>query len=355
MHRPTTSTVSFLIVLAFVSLLTYVLFEPYLSALFIAVNIATLLYNFYERILKYFRGKEFYSALITTIIAFLVIVIPVLVVIGLITDELFSFVTALSTEGTAERITLINAIEKIKEINVVERFAQNPEALISETKIQEQIVSVGQGTLSIATKTLQGTLSIILWILIMLFTLFYAFKDGKRTVKRIVHLSPLPDKDEGYLIDRFVSMTRATFKGALIVGIIQGVLGGITLLIAGVSTPILWTMLMILLSIIPLIGPALVLIPAAIIMFLLGNIWQGIFILIVTIFISTIDNIIRPMFVGKDTQMHTFFIFFSTIGGLAVFGIVGFIAGPIIMALFLALWEIYDREFANEIKRLNEA
>jgi predicted PurR-regulated permease PerM len=185
----------------------------------------------------------------------------------------------------------------------------------------------------------------------MIYTLFFFLKDGKRMLTRLMHLCPLGDVYEEMLYQRFTSTARATLKGTIIIGTIQGTLGGILFAITGIEGALIWGILMILLSLIPGIGSAIIWLPAGIIMLGLGNIWQGVTILAVGMFvISLIDNILRPALVGKDTQMHPILILFSTLGGIAFFGISGFIIGPVITALFLAVVSIYEHYYKRELQ-----
>jgi predicted PurR-regulated permease PerM len=167
-------------------------------------------------------------------------------------------------------------------------------------------------------------------------------------------MSPLKDKHDKLLISKFTSISRATLKGTFVVGIIQSALGGIAFLIAGVPSPVIWTLVMLLFSVIPMVGTAIIWVPAGIILLIMGNIWQGVFVLAFgSLVIASIDNILRPKLVGKDTQMHPLLIFFATLGGIAVFGLPGFVIGPIIISLFVALAEIYRSEFRDQLKEFN--
>jgi predicted PurR-regulated permease PerM len=190
---------------------------------------------------------------------------------------------------------------------------------------------------------------------VMFFTLFYFLIDGRQLMKYLMLLSPLRDEHDKLLVQKFISISRATLKGTLVVGVLQGVLGGIAFWIAGIPSPAIWGLAMMFFSIIPMVGAAIVWIPAGIIMLLLGHIWQGIFILVVGIVvISVLDNILRPKLVGRDTQMHPLMVFFATLGGITFFGLPGFVIGPIIVSLFLALGEIYTVEFRDQLNGYNE-
>lgn len=186
---------------------------------------------------------------------------------------------------------------------------------------------------------------------IMLYTLFYFFKDGKDILKRIMYLSPLGNRYEEMLYYRFVSTTRATLKSTIILGGIQGLLGGILFWATGVEGAFIWAIVMTILSIIPAVGSFLVWAPAGLIMLFAGSIAKGIIILAVgAIIISNIDNVLRPPLLGKDTSMHPLLVLFATLGGLIFFGVSGFVIGPIIMSLFLAVISIYDHHYKRQLQ-----
>jgi predicted PurR-regulated permease PerM len=183
-----------------------------------------------------------------------------------------------------------------------------------------------------------------------LFTMFYYFRDGKDLLRRLRALIPLDREYKNAIAKRFSSVARATVKGTLLIALAQGTLSGITLWIFGVGSPILWGVVATLLSIIPLVGAWLVLYPAAFVQILTGHLWQGIGILIVTILvIVNVDNLMRPRLVGQETGMHDLMVFFSTLGGISMFGPTGFILGPLVAALFLTMLDIYSAEFRDHL------
>lgn len=168
-------------------------------------------------------------------------------------------------------------------------------------------------------------------------------------------LSPLKDAQEKQLIDKFVSVSRATLMGNLVVAIIQGILTAVIFWIAGVPSAAFWGLVTTILSLIPMLGSAVVWLPAGIILLLIGNIWQGIFVLLTGgLVVSSIDNILRPKLVEGQTSLHPLLVFLSTIGGILVFGITGFIIGPVIVVLFLTLLDIYKLDFKKELKKFNK-
>jgi predicted PurR-regulated permease PerM len=180
----------------------------------------------------------------------------------------------------------------------------------------------------------------------MLYTMFYFLIDGKTLLHKILYYIPLENKDEQQLLQRFTSVAKATIKGTLIIGIIQGALCGLGFALAGIPSPVFWGCLMAVASIIPSVGTAIVWFPALLILLLSKDIGGAIIISISCGLIAgNIDNLIRPRLVGRDTKKHDLFILFSTFGGIAMFGIFGIIIGPIIAALFVTIWEIYGKSF----------
>jgi predicted PurR-regulated permease PerM len=161
---------------------------------------------------------------------------------------------------------------------------------------------------------------------------------------------PLRESEQNLMLQRFVSVTRATLKGSLLIGMVQGTLGGVILAILGVPGAVLLGLLMIVLSLLPVIGGALVWVPVAIVLAIQGA-WIKALVLagFCSIVIGSIDNVLRPRLVGRDTKMSDLLILFSTLGGIAAFGAIGFIVGPIIAALFITIWEIFGKAYRDDL------
>jgi predicted PurR-regulated permease PerM len=180
--------------------------------------------------------------------------------------------------------------------------------------------------------------------------MFFLLKDGQRMLNGALAYLPLPHEDKQRMIDRFVSVARATLKGTVLIGIIQGTLSGIAFWAVGIDGAVFWGTMMIVLSLIPGIGGALVWVPAAIVLLIAGAFGRAIFLIaFCALVVGTVDNVLRPRLVGRDTRLHELMIFFSTIGGLIAIGPMGFIIGPIIAALFVTVWEIYGAAFRSEL------
>jgi len=171
---------------------------------------------------------------------------------------------------------------------------------------------------------------------------------GRRYLEKIFYYVPLRHEDEVRMIERFASVTRATIKGTVIIGIVQGTLAGLALWLAGIDGAAFWGTIMVILSVIPGVGSALVWVPAVIYLFATDKVLAAILVAVwCAAVVGTIDNVLRPTLVGKDARMPDLLILIGTLGGLFLFGPIGFIAGPLVFGLFLTVWDIYGAAFRD--------
>lgn len=341
----------FFFILLAVGTVVFFIFKPFLTAIVAASILATLFKRPYNTFEKWTKGSRAWSALLTCLLAIVIIVTPVFLALSFAIVEANNLYHALGEESALENF-INRSIEAARAIPYFDVFFDAD--TMNQERILEDIREFGQNALGLLRAVYQGITHFVLWVFVMFFTLFYFLIDGKRLLKYLMMLSPLRNEHDQLLIEKFTSISRATLKGTIVVGVIQGFLGGIVFWIAGIPSSAIWGLAMMFFSIIPMVGTTIVWIPAGIIMLLLGNIWQGVFILIMGAgVISVIDNILRPKLVGRDTEMHPLMVFFATLGGISLFGLPGFIIGPIIVALFLALGEIYSIEFRNQLNEYN--
>jgi predicted PurR-regulated permease PerM len=168
-------------------------------------------------------------------------------------------------------------------------------------------------------------------------------RDGTALSKRIKDAIPLPAEQKRELFTKFTIVTRAMFKGTLLVAIVQGALGGFIFWVLGIHAPVLWGVVMGLFSLLPAVGAAVVWLPVAIYFLATGAIWEGVVLLAFGAFvIGLVDNLLRPFLVGKDTELPDYVVLISTLGGIAIFGLNGFVIGPTIAAMFIAVWDIFS-------------
>ena len=317
----------------------------------LAASFATLLYPLYRTLLKVFRNQRGVSAFVCCLIILLCLVTPTYVVLQLVVGQ------GIDLYQTAQP-TIRDVMAKGGQSDIVQHVRNFPLVRKLQLSSIDFSVPINEGIKAIAAlstkafnRTSSSVLEIVFTLFVMFFTMFYFFMDGERLLKRLKYLSPMRDDYEDMIFARFLLISRATVFGTVIIGLTQGTIGAIALLVFGVKLWLLWGFIMIILSLIPFMGAWIILLPAGIMQIILGHHWQGIGIILTSLlFVSTIDNILRPRLVGQGAKLHDLVIFFSSLGGIAVFGVMGFIVGPVIAALFVAVLDIYSREFEQQLK-----
>lgn len=339
-----------LVILVGIMLLFFNMIRIFLLPILMAAVFTTLFYPLYRWILRLFRHRRGLASFACCVLLLIGLLIPIYVLANLVTHQAVQFYQ------TAE--------EKIRQI--VEAGDAGPMGKIKNAPWVKQLkldqmdwqsifqdVAKTTGTLlaTVIRKTSGGAFFIVANVFVTLFIIFYFFRDGEQFLKRLKYLVPLSDQYEDALVSRFVAVSRATIKGTILIGLTQSTIGAITLWIFGVESAALWFVVMLILSMIPIVGAWLVMHPAAIIQILIGNVWQGVGIFLITILIiSNIDNVMRPRLVGQFSGLHDLLIFFSALGGIATFGPMGVIVGPIVAAFFVTILEIYSHEFRSQLE-----
>ncbi len=318
--------------------------RPFFFPLFWAGITAIMFYPFYTWVNKHV-GIPAVSSLISVILVLVAIFLPI------------SIVAVLLIQQTADLYNAIANIDLLANARGVALWLEGsnfaPYVTDIQASVTEQAANLTRSTgiylLENVKNITQNAAKFLGLSIIMLYILYYLFKDGKIVLNKLMELSPLGDKYETLMYEKFRATTAATLKSTFIIGGIQGTLGGILFAVVGIKGAFIWAVIMLVLSVIPAVGPTIVWLPAALFMFFTGNIWQGVVLVIGGLVISTIDNLIRPPLIGKDTEMHPLIVFLSTLGGIATLGISGFIIGPIIAALFLSIITIYNHYYRHEL------
>jgi predicted PurR-regulated permease PerM len=346
------NTYFFIALLGGITLFSFLVIKPFLSAILVAAMLAVIFQRPYNFFLRITGDRKSISSLLTSLLVILVVIIPLFLLAGIILKEVNIFYSAFFAEGDFYAVYVQPTLELLDRNPLLQ--GANVKEMFSQKELLNSFGNISKGAFSIIQGIYQGMADFILWVFAMFFALYYFLIDGKRAIKRILHLSPLRDSHEEIIIQRFTSTIRAIFKGVLIVGLVQGTLGGLIFGIAGVQSPVIWGIVMFFFSLVPVIGTGLIWFPVGAFLLLIGNIWEGAFVLLAgSLLISTIDNFLRPKLVGRDTQMHPLLVFFATLGGLALFGVTGFILGPLVVAMCLTLWNIYALEFKDQLQGYN--
>ena len=320
---------------------------PFLKPLLLGALLAGLFHRLYRWITRLLGGRQSLGAAVTLLVLLVLGLGPISAFFGIVVQQ------ALTVSDQAIP-WLSQHLGAASTFNVHEWLVQRFPALAEYMPSQEQLLqqvgtaakTAGAFLVNFASRMTAMTAAFLLNLFVMLYAMFFFFKDGHKILERIFYYLPLSDEDETRMLVRFTSITRATVKGTLVIGIIQGALGGVAFWVAGIDGAALWGTIMTILSIIPGIGAPLVWVPAVIILFVTGQYLTATFLLVwCGAVVGTIDNFLRPLLVGRDAKMPDLLILIGTLGGLFLFGPIGFIVGPIICGLFLTVWDIYGATF----------
>ena len=329
--------------LAFLWMIRAFLMTILLGALFSGVA-----YGLHRQIARGLGGREKPAAILTLLLLLTLVVTPLLLVAGAVANEALRI-----NEVIGPRI------DQLRRPGELDRWLRLAPGYAYVEPYREQILTrgselvgnIGGLVFNGLSATTKATVLFFFHFVVMLYTMYFFLTDGPRLVRTMLEYLPLPEADKTRMMEKFVSVTRATLKGTILIGLAQGVLGGIAFWVVGIEGAIFWGTVMTVLSIVPGVGGALVWVPAAIILAATGSFWQAVGLaLFCSLIIGSVDNLLRPILVGRDTQMHELLIFFSTLGGLLAFGVMGFILGPILAALFLTVWEMFGVAFSGELQ-----
>jgi len=317
---------------------------PFYGTILWSAIIALLFAPAYRWLLHRLNGRRNTAALLTLLLVVVIVILPLALVTAALAREAALLYARLQSGEVNPAIYFRGVFDALPEwiTSLLDRFG-----LIDFAALQARLaIALTEGSQFIATQAFnigQITFEFVVSFFITLYLTFFLIRDGSeiaRTVRRAIPLAPA-NKQE--LVTKFATVIRATVKGNLLVAAIQGALGGVAFWFLGVSGALLWAVLMAFLSLLPAIGAGLVWGPVAVYFLLSGAIWQAVALTAWGVLvIGLVDNLLRPVLVGKDTRMPDYVVMITTLGGMAVFGINGFVIGPVIAAMFIAVWHIYD-------------
>lgn len=344
MNKETTHQWVLLLLALMISALFLSMIRQFLMAIFLAGLFSAMAHPLYRRFERLYGGLRVLASLSTLALIVLVVILPLGTLMGIVTAQAIRVGEAVKPwleRHLAEPDAISSTIKSLPFIEDIEPYRN----LILK-KAGEMVGVISQFLIDRLRAAALGTANFLFMLFILLYTMFFFLMDGDKLIDKILYYLPLKDHDERRMLDKFTSVTRATLKGTAVIGILQGVLAGLAFAVVGIQSAVFWGAVMAVLSFIPGIGSALVWGPAVILLAAAGSfikaVGLGIFCIAV---VGSIDNFLRPILVGKDTQMHELMILFGTLGGIVMFGIVGVIIGPIVAALFVTVWDIYGIVF----------
>lgn len=332
---------AYILFLALITISFVYLLSPYITAIFWALIFAVLFRPVYRRLLNTFPNRRNIAALLTLLVAILTAIIPLSFIAASMATEVAGLYGRIQSGQLNLGIYADQIFDNlpifIKEI--LERYQINDvfglrDKLLAFTNQAARLLTTEVVSIS------QNTFSFLISSGIMLYLMFFLLRDGLAIQSYVKRLIPLHSEHKAHLFEKFITVIRATVKGNILVAMAQGALGGVIFAILGIQGAILWGVLMAFLSLLPAIGAAIIWFPVAVYFLVTGSIIEGIVLIVFGVgVIGLVDNILRPILVGKDTKLPDYIVLITTIGGITAFGINGFVVGPLIAALFFAFWD----------------
>lgn len=327
--------------------------KGFVLTILVAAILSAIAHPVYGRVLNALGDRKVLASGVTVVLSLLVVIIPGLLMLGMIASEAENLSES-AKEWVASQAPESESLEKR-----IEADPRLKQLLPYQDKIIAKGSQVAGDAATLMAKALAkfavGTVQFFLQLGVMLFAIYIFLIDGRAILDAVLNKAPLSDTDKSRLLGTFTSVGRATLKGKLIIGIVQGSLAGLALWAAGIDGAVFWGALMIILSIIPAVGTALVWVPAVVYLVLDGQIGAAVGVALwCSLVVGTADNVLTPMLIGKDTEMPALLVMLTTLGGLAAFGVAGILIGPIIGALFIAVWELWGSAFDETTPRPQE-
>jgi len=323
--------------------------KPFFFPIFWAAVIASVFRPVYKKVRGKINNPDLSCTLVVVLIL-LIILLPAGIIGSLAISESVDLYSSVDKDNNDVKVSIQNIFNQFTHHPMVQKLRIDEKIWIE--KFTEATKAIANYLLGSIRSLTENALIFFLKFGVMLYALYFFIRDGDKFQKMLIRFIPLGGGREEILLQKFKTTALATLKVTLIIGGIQGMLGGIIFFITGINGSMMWTIIMVLTSIIPSVGCSIIWAPAGIIMLITGHTWQGILILLFgALVISTVDQLLRPFLLGKDVQMHPLMIFLSTLGGIMLFGISGFVIGPIVCSLFLAILEMYEQYYTDEISR----
>lgn len=332
-----------LLIVALVSVAFAAILAPFYGAVLWGIVFAILLTPSYRWLLRRMRFGHAAAGATMIVIVVVLLILPLMFLTSTLTSEATRVYRMIQSGDLQPGVYLRNLFDALPPWlhDMLERngFADF-EAL--QVQLSAMMGRVGQILAGHLLNLGQNMLSFFLSLFVMLYLMYFLLRDGNRIVQAISGAIPMHPDRVAALVERFAVVVRATVKSNLVVAVLQGVLGALIFLVLGIRSPVLWGALMAVLSLLPMVGAILVWLPAALYLISIGAVWKGVVLIAFgMLVIGLVDNVMRPLIVGKDTRLPDYVVLLSTLGGIVLLGVNGFIVGPLVASMFVAAWDIY--------------
>lgn len=335
-----------------ISILFLAVIRGFLMSVLLAAIFSGMAYPLYRQLLRRLRDRPAWASAATILLLLLLIGLPLIGFLSLVAGQALELSEAAGPwiqrqisgsgefGGFLDRITVLEGFPFLRDLL--------PESEVILAKAAEAVSGAGAFLVASLAGITRGTLTFVLHLFVTLYAMFFFLMDGPALLNKILYYVPLTPEDEARLVARFVSVARATLKGSFFIGVVQGLLAGTGFMVAGVPGAAFWGTVMVVASMIPAVGAGLIWVPAVFYLLVAGKPLAALGLLAwCVLVVSTVDNILRPRLVGRDTRIPDLLILLSTLGGIGFFGVPGVVVGPIIAALFVTVWHLYGEAFGD--------
>ncbi len=338
------------------------IFQPFITPILLAIVLASLFYPAYNWLANRLGGRTNWAALISCVAVTAIIVIPVVLLIVQLAgqaNQVYQNVQDAVQNPNSDWKGMLDP-QRMREQPLIGSLLDFIDDYVPLEQLQERVLggladwlrTISAFLFRHSTAIITGLANLLTSFFIMILSLFFLFRDGSALVSQMRSWTPLSEEYEQLIIDKFQEVAGATVVGSLATAIAQGVAGAIVFWILGIPNVLLWGSLMALFSLVPLVGTAIVWVPWTVYLVSVGSVGRAVaLVLAALLFVGMIDNVLRPLLIEGKVKMHTMLIFFSIMGGIGYFGIIGMIFGPIVVALGLTFLELYKIEFKQELAK----
>ncbi|WP_417434280.1 AI-2E family transporter [Hoeflea sp.] len=344
-HKTSVQRAGFYVILTLTTVAFSLLLLPFYSAVLWAVTLAIVFHPVQRFLVGRLNGRAGVAALLSIAMCICLVIVPVVVILASIAQEGTSLYQQVSSEefdlrGKVGQIT--SAVPSFIEEWTPIKLGNFPDL---RDKFSDAVMKASQTMAGQVMNVGETTLNFFISSGVMLYLLFYLFRDGEMLVVKLRNAMPLSESYSAQFLEKFTSVINATVRGNIIIAIIQGTIGGLTFWALGIEAALLWGVVMTFFSMLPAVGAAFVWAPVALFLLFSGAVLKGVILILVGLLvIGLIDNLLRPPLVGKESKLPDYVVLISTVGGMALFGINGFIVGPLIAAMFISAWSLFASE-----------
>jgi predicted PurR-regulated permease PerM len=341
----------FFVLLTILTLTFYKILLPYILDILLAIILAYLMRGVFAFLSHKLHNVKL-AAAITVFLTVFLIIIPILVVGLILANELVKIYSVVI--GYIPNIQ--HLINELSQVTFLQKILEGQSQVEFMNEIPRLIRGSALFMVNFASQVVISLGVNLFHLFIICFLIYFLYIDGLKLLKKIMYLSPLDDKEEQLLIDEIINITDATLLGTLFVGVIEGFYGAIVFYFLGIPSPVFWGVVIMILSVIPIVGAIFIMVPAGLFLLISGS-WTSGMVLIVLAYVGTAitQSYIKPRFVSRRAGPHPALIFLSTLGGLAWFGPIGFIVGPVLTSLFIAIWTQFGNKYNKELESWNNA